>query len=77
MERFSLSMLEPHRSCVVTSVSGGMEKRLREIGVTEGTRLTWLFDAPCGDPVAYSVRGAVIALRKSDASDIIVAHAMR
>lgn len=44
-----------------------MSRRLLDIGFTPGTPVTCLYKAPGGDPRAYLVRGAVIALRKEDA----------
>ena len=46
--------------------------RLRDIGFTRGTLLTCLGKSPLGDPTAYLVRGAVIALRKEDAAKVLV-----
>lgn len=46
--------------------------RLMELGFTRGAQVRALFHSPFGDPVAYLVRGAVLALRKEDADRIIV-----
>ena len=58
----------------VQKVSGtdSMSVRLRDIGLIDGTQLTCLGKSPLGDPTAYLVRGAVIALRKKDASKVLV-----
>ncbi len=58
----------------VQKVSGkdSMSIRLRDIGLIDGTLLTCLGKSPLGDPTAYLVRGAVIALRKKDASKVLV-----
>ncbi len=58
----------------VKKVSGqdSMSVRLRDIGLVDGTVLTCLGKSPLGDPTAYLVRGAVIALRKKDASKVLV-----
>ena len=50
----------------------GMRRRLQDIGLTEGALSTCLFASPSGDPRAYLVRGAVIALREEDAKTIFV-----
>ena len=42
-------------------------RRLLDIGLTPGTRTTCLYEAPSGDPKAYWIRGAVVALRNEDA----------
>ena len=47
-----------------------MGRRLLDIGFTEGTRVQCLYAAPSGEPRAYLVRGAVIALRREDAARV-------
>ena len=49
-----------------------MRKRLRDIGLIEGTNVDCLKKSISGDPTAYLIRGAVIALRSDDSSRIIV-----
>ena len=51
---------------------GGLGQRLIELGFVSGTRVNRLFSAPSGDPAAYLIRDAVIALRASDAEGITV-----
>ncbi|MCQ2354750.1 MAG: ferrous iron transport protein A [Clostridia bacterium] len=45
---------------------GGMRRRLLDIGLSEGTEVRCVGKSPCGDPAAYLIRGAVIAIRKTD-----------
>ena len=45
---------------------GAMRRRLQDIGLIEGTEVLCIRKSPSGDPVAYLIRGAVIALRKED-----------
>lgn len=52
--------------------SGSMRRRLLDIGLTEGTRVTCVGRSPSGDPAAYLIRGAVIAIRDTDAADILI-----
>lgn len=47
-------------------------RRLLDMGLIEGTRISCLQKSPAGDPVAYLIRGAVIALRSEDSSQILV-----
>ena len=51
---------------------GSMRRRLQDMGLIEGTRVICLQRSPSGDPVAYLIRGAVIALREEDSSKILV-----
>lgn len=53
---------------------GSIRRRLLDIGLTEGTYVKCLFKSPFGDPTAYKIRGAVIALRKEDSKKIIIAE---
>ncbi len=55
------------------TATGTIRRRLLDIGLTEGTQATCLYASPSGDPKAYLIRGAVIALRSEDASQIEVA----
>ncbi|MBQ3109386.1 MAG: ferrous iron transport protein A [Clostridia bacterium] len=50
----------------------GIRRRLLDMGLTEGSFAVCLYRSPAGDPTAYSVRGAVIALRREDAATIMV-----
>lgn len=48
-------------------------KRLMEMGLLEGSQVEVLHEAPFGgDPVAVRVRGAMIALRRSEANQVEV-----
>lgn len=49
-----------------------IRRRLQDIGLVEGTRVKCLHKSPAGDPVAYYIRGAVIALRNEDSIHILV-----
>lgn len=54
------------------SVAGAMRRRLQDIGLIEGTEVECILKSPSGDPVAYQIRGAVIALRKEDSEKILI-----
>jgi ferrous iron transport protein A len=67
----SLSAGETGRIVAVTN-EGAIRRRLMDIGFTEGTRVACLRRSPLGDPTAFAVKGAVIALRRGDAAGIYV-----
>ena len=46
--------------------------RLRELGLTCGTRVRVERFAPLGDPIEISVRGSKLSIRKKDAQSILV-----
>ena len=49
---------------------GMLRKRLMDIGFVPETEVECVRISPFGDPKAYCVRGAVIALRKKDAASV-------
>lgn len=67
-----LSALPCGQSAVVQTVEadGTMRRRLQDIGLICGTRVECVGVSPLGDPSAYLIRGAVIALRREDAEKV-------
>ncbi|BCI60392.1 FeoA family protein [Solibaculum mannosilyticum] len=51
---------------------GNWQRRMLDLGFIEGTPVKAILHSPSGDPVAYEVRGSVIALRKEQSSQILV-----
>ncbi len=51
---------------------GVQRRRLLDLGFVPGTPVTPELPSPGGDPIAYRVRGALIALRRAQASLILV-----
>lgn len=49
-----------------------MARRLMDIGMVQGTEVECLMKSPLGDPAAYLIKGAVIALRREDAGTVLV-----
>ena len=49
-----------------------LKQRLYDIGLMPGTKIKVVHQSPSGNPKAYLVRGAVIALRNCDAEKITV-----
>ena len=49
-----------------------LKQRLYDIGLVPGTKIKVVHQSPAGNPRAYLVRGAVIALRNCDAERISV-----
>lgn len=70
----NLSQLERDEKCRVErlSLAGDMQRRLMDLGFTEGTEVTCVL---CGSGIkAYLVRGAVIALRNEDSRKVQVSE---
>ena len=74
MKQMRLSELSPGQRGTVTALlaQGAPRRRLRDLGLTEGCRVTALGRSPFGDPTAYEIRGAVIALRESESSRVLI-----
>ena len=70
----SLAEMNPGESAIISeSVSNGrIRRRLQDIGFIPGTKIECIQKSPLGDPIAYAVRGGVIALRHEDSSTILV-----
>ena len=70
----TLTELPVGRDARVTSVrgSGRVTRRLMEMGVIPGVRVTVVKSAPFGDPIEIRVRGYSLAMRKSEADAIEV-----
>lgn len=58
----------------VTSInSTGVERRrMMDLGILPGATIEVAMENPLGDPTAYNIRGAIIALRREQASLIEV-----
>ena len=68
----TLSALQRGQSgivCLLTA-AGAMRRRLQDLGLICGTKVTCVGVSPLGDPKAFRVRGAVIARRRSDADTV-------
>lgn len=52
--------------------TGSIRRRLLDIGLVEGTSVKCLHKSLSGDPAAYLIRGAVIALRSEVSLEILV-----
>lgn len=51
---------------------GSMRRRLQDMGLIEGTQVECVGVSPLGDPAAYLIRGAVVALRNRDAASVFI-----
>lgn len=68
----SLDQMNIGEEAVVSklNVMGSMRRRLLDIGLIEGTKVECVMKSPSGDPVAYFIRGTLIALRHDDSRNI-------
>ena len=70
----SLKEIKPNEKCIVLKIkkTGDIYRRFLDIGLIEGTVINCVNQSPSGDPKAFLIRGAVIAIRLEDCADIIV-----
>ncbi|MGI9107653.1 MAG: FeoA family protein [Pyrinomonadaceae bacterium] len=47
-------------------------RRMLDLGIVPGTRIETVMRSPLGDPIAYRIRGSVVALRHEQAQMIEV-----
>lgn len=64
--------INEHAKVISLLSDDAMRRRLQDIGIIEGTDIECVLKSPGGDPVAYQIRGAVIALRNEDSANIII-----
>lgn len=57
---------------LLTQGDAPLKQRFEDLGISQGTEILCVMKSPLGDPVAYLIRGALIAIRKEDASNILV-----
>jgi DtxR family Mn-dependent transcriptional regulator len=73
-----LTSLKPGESAQVLALSprlrGVERRRLMDLGLLPGTNISIEMQSAGGDPVAYQVRGTIIALRNSQAQLISICH---
>ncbi len=69
-----MNRLSQGQTATVLSLSaqGSMRRRLQDMGLIAGTEVECVGISPLGDPAAYLIRGALVALRGRDAADILV-----
>lgn len=51
---------------------GPMRRRFLDLGLLPGTIVSCVGKSPAGDPAAYEIKSAVIAIRAKDAGTVIV-----
>ena len=74
-----LDTLQPGQSGIITAVDDGgrnLAGRLQDLGFTPSSRITYAAASPLQDPLAYRIRGTLIALRRVDAALVRVLTCM-
>ena len=74
MDYVSLYDIKPGERAAVQQLltTGPMRRRLLDLGLVPGTRIECVGQSPSGDPKAYLILVAAIALRSEDARNILI-----
>lgn len=54
------------------NAEGSIKRRFLDLGLINDTEVQALQKSPAGDPIAYYIRGTVIALRLKEAAKVVV-----
>lgn len=57
---------------ISVNIKGFSRNRLLDLGLTPASRVEAVRRSPAGDPVAYKIRGAIIALRSEESNQITI-----
>lgn len=73
-ELINLTQLPLNENGIIKDVKceGNIKRRLLDMGLVKGTKITPVLVSPSKDPRAFEVRGTIIAIRKEDAENIKV-----
>ena len=72
MSSSTLDQLQIGMAAVVIrlAATGANRRRLMDLGILPGTLVQAELRSPLGDPIAYRVREALVALRRSQAREV-------
>ncbi len=70
----NLFNLKKGQCCLIDKILiyGDTRRRLLDLGLISGTKVKCVEISPFGDPKAFLIRGAVIALRKKECEQILI-----
>ena len=76
---FTLADLKQDETAAVAEVldRSALGRRFLDLGLIPGARVACLGRAPLGDPAAYLVAGAVVAIRRRDAARVLLREEAR
>lgn len=73
-KKLTLNELPLNKSAVVNSVEckENLINRIYDFGIIKNSVITPIYRSPFGDPTAYLIKNAVVALREKDCKNITV-----
>lgn len=74
MKYKTINDLSVGESALILSINckGAMKRRLIDMGITPGVKVTLYKIAPLGDPLELKLRGYMLSIRRSEAKNIFV-----
>ncbi|NLL76842.1 MAG: ferrous iron transport protein A [Clostridiales bacterium] len=74
IEQVSLNTLKPGEKGRICgfSLAEDITRRLQDMGLVRGVNVECAYRSPFGDPTAYLVKGAVIAIRSKESKKITI-----
>ena len=74
MNDLTLNDVKAGTSAIVTKICslGSLKRRLIDMGITPGVKITVRKVAPLGDPIEIRLRGYELSIRRSEAINIAV-----
>jgi ferrous iron transport protein A len=70
-----LNELKPGQHAIIEEIEDEfLSLKLLEMGFLPGEKVFCRFNAPSGDPIAYSVGSCIVAMRLSEAKSVIVSN---
>ena len=74
MKEIRLNQVKPGDIGKISKIAGNTDyrKRVLALGLTKGSSIKIIRNAPLGDPVELVIRGYKLSLRKEEAKDIYV-----
>lgn len=69
-----LNKVNVGQTCIIKElkVTGKQRRRLLDLGFIKDTQVKVIRKSPLGDPTAYLIRKSLVALRKEEASNLLV-----
>lgn len=74
MKIISLNNLKINETATIDNIDNksNLKRRLEDLGFIKGSKIKCEFSSPFKDPIAYLIKGSLIALRKDDSKYIKV-----
>lgn len=72
----TLDKLPLNQEGIVTKIAltGPLYRRILDLGIVDGTKITPIFKSPFSNPIAYEVRNTILAIRNADSQNIYIKY---